>query len=299
MSPFPGDHVPAECSSVTNPLPILGIQSTLSTGSKYTLSTCDGGASDEAASTTSGSLVKTVAPSVPDADSEGDFSVFAMSRCSSEVEVPPRVGVCSLERAVSPRTVSLNARESGELPRPLVQNDFVRILVVSRRWLRKGRLTDYVSELHLEMLQMHRAVPVMVPRTPWTLEMLDGFMPMHGLLLVEGEDIGQRLNPYKGTAPVDKAEKLEVQAMHPGEVSSDDERDLIELELLRRCHRDGIPILAICRGSQLLNVFRGGSLFYDIGLQVGKGVQHINYSNYGTHGGDLGVKGEGASLVDG
>ncbi|PHJ24280.1 glutamine amidotransferase-related [Cystoisospora suis] len=290
MSFSPAVHPSAEVCSVANTIPRTAVLSVPSTGSKYSVAIFEGGLSDETASTSSGSLVKTVTPSVPDAESERDFSLFAMSRCSSDVGLPSQGGGCSPEAGVSPRTVSLSGGDSLGLPRSLVQNDFVRVLVVSRRWLRKGRLTDYVSELHLEMLQMHHAVPVMVPRTPWTLAMLDGFMPMHGLLLVEGEDIGQRLNPYKGTAPVDKVEKLEVQAMHPGEVSSDDERDLIELELLRRCHRDGVPILAICRGSQLLNVFRGGSLFYDIGLQVGKGVQHINYSNYDQHRHGLWVK---------
>ncbi|PFH32295.1 putative glutamine amidotransferase-related [Besnoitia besnoiti] len=172
----------------------------------------------------------------------------------------------------------LSDREAASSP-----EDLVRVLVVTRRWLRKGRLTEYVSQLHLEMLQSQHAVPVMVPRTPWTRAMLEGFMPMHGLLLVEGEDIGPSLDPYRGTASVDQVQRLEVQSMHPGEVTSDEERDAIEVELLQRCHANGVPILGICRGCQLINVFRGGSLFYDIGLQVGKGVQHINYSNYDQH----------------
>ncbi|CBZ50740.1 peptidase C26, related [Neospora caninum Liverpool] len=199
----------------------------------------------------------------------------------SSAKASPREDIT---KVVDSKQVTVQVSESGELvaeqDAPLSPDDFVRILVVTRRWLRKGRLTGYVSELHLEMLQSHNAVPVMVPRTPWTRAMLDGFMPMHGLLLVEGEDIGQSLDPYRGTASVDQVQKLEVQSMHPGEVTSDEERDAIELELLQRCHRDGIPILGICRGCQLINIFRGGSLYYDIGLQVGKGVQHINYSNY-------------------
>ncbi|MGK5092367.1 type 1 glutamine amidotransferase [Deltaproteobacteria bacterium TL4] len=47
--------------------------------------------------------------------------------------------------------------------------------------------------------------------------------------------------------------------------SYDPERDEFELSLIRKALEKKIPILGICRGAQLLNVFEGGSLFQEIG----------------------------------
>lgn len=45
---------------------------------------------------------------------------------------------------------------------------------------------------------------------------------------------------------------------------SDERRDLLEFELLARAERAGIPVLGICRGAQLMNLARGGSLLFDV-----------------------------------
>jgi len=44
----------------------------------------------------------------------------------------------------------------------------------------------------------------------------------------------------------------------------DKERDDLEIDILRRALRSNIPIMGICRGSQLINVVLGGGLFQDI-----------------------------------
>ena len=46
-------------------------------------------------------------------------------------------------------------------------------------------------------------------------------------------------------------------------------RDDYELELARRALEANLPLLAICRGAQVLNVACGGSLVQDIEDQVG------------------------------
>lgn len=41
-------------------------------------------------------------------------------------------------------------------------------------------------------------------------------------------------------------------------------RDIMEMKLLEEALRRKIPVLGICRGMQMINVFLGGSLFHDI-----------------------------------
>lgn len=51
-------------------------------------------------------------------------------------------------------------------------------------------------------------------------------------------------------------------------------RDEFELELVQRARSVNMPVLAICRGLQLLNVARGGSLVQDIPDQVPGALNH-------------------------
>lgn len=48
------------------------------------------------------------------------------------------------------------------------------------------------------------------------------------------------------------------------EYEYDPDRDELELRVLEHATRNGLPVLGICRGAQLINVFRGGSLFQDL-----------------------------------
>ncbi|WP_044642422.1 gamma-glutamyl-gamma-aminobutyrate hydrolase family protein [Risungbinella massiliensis] len=82
---------------------------------------------------------------------------------------------------------------------------------------------------------------------------------LDGLILTGGFDI----NPlYFGEEP---AAKL-------GDVSP--ERDSFELAFLNEFYPTGKPILAICRGLQVLNVFLGGTLYQDLPNQYPDSIQH-------------------------
>jgi putative glutamine amidotransferase len=50
--------------------------------------------------------------------------------------------------------------------------------------------------------------------------------------------------------------------------------DAFELQLLREADERGVPILAICRGLQALNVSRGGTLWQHLPEDVGGAIEH-------------------------
>jgi putative glutamine amidotransferase len=53
-----------------------------------------------------------------------------------------------------------------------------------------------------------------------------------------------------------------------GDYTYDAERDELEWRLLEHTRERALPVLGICRGAQLLNVFYGGTLFQDLAAAV-------------------------------
>lgn len=142
------------------------------------------------------------------------------------------------------------------------------VVVVTRRAVRKDKLIDFVAELHLELLTRLRLLPVMVPVVPGTLACLPQYgREMHGLLLVEGEDI----EPTR--YQVERAHVMHLEETHPL-------KDEIETRLARQALKRRVPILGICRGSQLLNVVCGGTLHVDVQKEKDSALKHIDYDNY-------------------
>ena len=80
-----------------------------------------------------------------------------------------------------------------------------------------------------------------------------------GLLLTGGEDVDPR---HYGAAP------------HPATEDPHVERDAWELALVAAARRRGMPVLAICRGMQLLNVALGGTLIQDLPSQRPGEIAH-------------------------
>jgi putative glutamine amidotransferase len=72
--------------------------------------------------------------------------------------------------------------------------------------------------------------------------------PLQGLIIGGGDDIGAEI--YGGKVLPD--------------VRIDPERDKLELGLLKAALPAHLPILGICRGSQMINVALGGTLYTDI-----------------------------------
>ena len=75
-----------------------------------------------------------------------------------------------------------------------------------------------------------------------------------------------------GGADVDPA--LYGEERHETVTSVFPERDVFELALVKDALQRDMPVLAICRGHQLLNVAAGGTLFQDIASQVDAAAVH-------------------------
>jgi putative glutamine amidotransferase len=145
------------------------------------------------------------------------------------------------------------------------------VLVVTRRTIRKNKFIDYVAEAHLALLVRLKTLPVMVPVVEGARACLPGYLAdMRGLLLVEGEDI----EPKHFKATHENFRHLE--KTHPL-------KDKIEIELIRHALRKHLPILGICRGSQLVNVVCGGTLYGDVQKEKKSPLKHIDFTHYDTY----------------
>mmetsp|Transcript_14827 Transcript_14827/g.17213 ORF Transcript_14827/g.17213 Transcript_14827/m.17213 type:complete len:257 (+) Transcript_14827:94-864(+) len=143
-----------------------------------------------------------------------------------------------------------------------------RVLCVARRYNRKDKYVDFVGEYHLDLIQEFGGAPIMVPRTVRTLNSLLEYLPMDGLLVVEGNDISDDvLSKYKCSIP----QRLEGEAAEKfaSDTEFDISKDELECGLMRYALISGCPILGLCRGSQMLNVLRGGTLYGDLAAETG------------------------------
>ncbi|XP_059315944.1 putative glutamine amidotransferase GAT1_2.1 [Lycium ferocissimum] len=144
-----------------------------------------------------------------------------------------------------------------------------RVLIVSRRTVRKNKFVDFVGEYHLDLIVSYGAAPVIVPRVSGVHMLLESFQPIHGVLLCEGEDIDPSL--YDAELSGFSQEELEeIKKLHASDTTIDREKDSIELALAKLCLERNIPYLGICRGSQVLNVACGGTLYQDLEKELSK-----------------------------
>lgn len=73
---------------------------------------------------------------------------------------------------------------------------------------------------------------------------------------------------------VDVAPACFGEAPHPQLGTVDDDRDATELPLIREALAQDMPMFAICRGIQSLNVALGGTLYQDIPAQTPSSIHH-------------------------
>ena len=108
-------------------------------------------------------------------------------------------------------------------------------------------------------------IPVVSPISTDRQTLAEVLRRVDGVLLTGGDDI----NPDLYEPKVTRALRNTVEETPDG-----GGRDLRELVLIDEIFRQRKPVLAICRGHQLLNVSLGGKLVVDIGLQVPGALNH-------------------------
>lgn len=112
---------------------------------------------------------------------------------------------------------------------------------------------------YIRALEAAGAIPVLIPLYSDVTLVDDLRGRLDGLLLTGGGDVD----------PLHYAE-----SSHPQTEAPDAARDHIELAITRDALRQDIPILGICRGMQLINVARNGTLIQDIPSQVAGALNH-------------------------
>ncbi|GAB4400505.1 MAG: gamma-glutamyl-gamma-aminobutyrate hydrolase family protein [Anaerolineales bacterium] len=116
-----------------------------------------------------------------------------------------------------------------------------------------------MGQAYLSAVIAAGGVPVLLPLGLDEPRLLRALDRTDGLLLAGGEDI----------APARFGEEP-----HPNLGTVDADRDAAEVALARRALEAGLPLLAICRGIQVLNVAAGGTLYQDIPSQVPGALKH-------------------------
>ena len=122
-----------------------------------------------------------------------------------------------------------------------------------------GRERVALNMAYVHALMRAGLVPLVVPPVLDADAACAALYGVRGLVLTGGEDVG----PARyGAAP------------HPRLGETDPARDAVELALIAGAEQRGLPVLAICRGIQILNVALGGTLYQDLGSERGGPIDH-------------------------
>jgi putative glutamine amidotransferase len=94
-------------------------------------------------------------------------------------------------------------------------------------------------------------------------------------------EIYQRLDAVVLPGGVDLDPATYGEPLHPGCGQIDPARDQVELQLARWAVADGMPLLGLCRGIQVINVAMGGTLWQDIESQLPQALKHDYWPSAG------------------
>lgn len=117
------------------------------------------------------------------------------------------------------------------------------------------------------MSQRFILAPVAAGAIPWMIPLLQSdtetlrcvYERLDGLLLPGGADVDPK--SYN-------------EERHPLTAGTDPPRDDVELKLVEWALEDGMPILGLCRGCQIINLAQGGTLYQDLEHEYPGAIKH-------------------------
>lgn len=112
----------------------------------------------------------------------------------------------------------------------------------------------FLNEPYVEAIVKSGGIPLCIP-----IDFDEIIETIDGLMLTGGYDVDPK---FFGQKP------------HPKLGVVTEKRDVVEMQLVQKCLEKNIPILGICRGLQLLNVYFGGTLYQDIDDQFKTNICH-------------------------
>jgi putative glutamine amidotransferase len=122
-----------------------------------------------------------------------------------------------------------------------------------------GAARSAVNDAYVQATLRAGGIPLVLPPVIRSEDVGTVLDALDGLLLSGGEDIApQHFN----------------EAPHPRLGTVDPERDRFEFAILREAWERRLPVLAICRGIQVVNVAFGGSLWQDLPSQRPGPIAH-------------------------
>ncbi|MBZ2405705.1 gamma-glutamyl-gamma-aminobutyrate hydrolase family protein [Liquorilactobacillus hordei] len=122
-----------------------------------------------------------------------------------------------------------------------------------------GYQRAYVNNDYIRAVNNNGGVALILPTSPAeTAKQI--IASIDGLILSGGQDV----NPFNYGEEIQQ----KCGAIFP-------ERDDFEFALLEAAETKKIPILGICRGAQIINVYRGGKLYQDISYRAEHTLRHF------------------------
>lgn len=123
-----------------------------------------------------------------------------------------------------------------------------------------GYRRSYVNEDYVDSVVQNGGVPYIIPFTEDNEVIREQLNHVQGLILSGGHDVDPR---FYGEEPLQK-----IGATWP-------ERDHFDMLLLKLAEENGIPVLGICRGAQIINVAHGGTLYQDLSYRKELTLKHM------------------------